>query len=77
MTATPDQQVIRNGRLLDPERRVVEVVDLLIEGDSIFETGPPGMDSPDDAVVIDATGRLLLPGLVNAHTHGHVCLFEG
>ena len=30
MTATPDHQVIRNGRLLDPERRVVEVVDLLI-----------------------------------------------
>ena len=23
MTATPDQQVIRNGRLLDPERRIV------------------------------------------------------
>ena len=23
MTATPDQQVIRNGRLLDPERRMV------------------------------------------------------
>ena len=77
MTATPDQQIIRNGRLLNPERRVVEVVDLLIEGDSIIETGPPGMDSPDDAVVIDATDRLLLPGLVNAHTHGQGSLGKG
>ena len=77
MTATPDQQIIRNGRLLNPEHRVVEVVDLLIEGDSIIETGPPGMDSPDDAVVIDATDRLLLPGLVNAHTHGQGSLGKG
>ena len=77
MTATPDRQVIRNGRLLDPERRVVEAADLLIEGDSIVETGPPGMDAPDDAGVIDASERLLMPGLVNAHTHGHGSLGKG
>ena len=77
MTATPDYQVIRNGRLLDPERRAVEVADLLIAGDSIIETGPPGLDAPDDAGVIDATERLLMPGLVNAHTHGHGSLGKG
>ena len=77
LAATSDHQVIRNGRLLDPERRVVEAADLLIEGGSIIEAGPPGMDAPGDARVIDATDRLLMPGLVNAHTHGHGSLGKG
>ena len=29
------------------------------------------MAAPDDAAIIDASRRLLHPGLVNAHTHGH------
>jgi 5-methylthioadenosine/S-adenosylhomocysteine deaminase len=71
------RQVIRNGLLLDPEQRSVEPTDLLIDGDSILEAGPPGLDAPDDATVIDATDRLLMPGLVNAHTHGHTSLGKG
>ena len=35
------------------------------------EIGPPGMAAPADAAAVDAAGRLLMPGLVNAHTHGH------
>jgi 5-methylthioadenosine/S-adenosylhomocysteine deaminase len=66
MTAT--RQVIRNGQVLDPERRTVEAADILIQGDAILELGPPGLDAPEDAAVIDAADRLLMPGLVNAHT---------
>ena len=29
------------------------------------------MPAPADAAALDASGRLLMPGLVNAHTHGH------
>ena len=68
MLATPKQQIIRNGRILDPESRTVEPTDVLIKGDEILELGAPGMDAPEDAVVIDASDRLLMPGLVNAQS---------
>ena len=63
--------IIRGGRLLDIERHAAEPADILVGGDSVREIGPPGMAAPADAAALDATGRLLMPGLVNAHTHGH------
>ena len=63
--------IIRGGRLLDIERHAAEPADILVEEDSVREIGPPGMPAPADASALDASGRLLMPGLVNAHTHGH------
>ena len=65
------KRIIRGGRLLDVGRHVAEPADVLVEGDTVREIGPPGMDAPGDAATLDAAGRLLMPGLVNAHTHGH------
>ena len=65
------RKIIRNGRLLDAPNRRAEPADILIEGDEIREIGAPGMAAPDDAETIDATDRLMMPGLVNAHTHSH------
>jgi dihydroorotase len=44
-----------------------EVRDVLIEGERIAAVGT-GIDA-GDATVIDATGQILLPGLVDLHTH--------
>ena len=63
--------IIRGGRLLDIARHAAEPADILVEGDTVREIGPPGMAAPPDAAPLDASGRLLMPGLVNAHTHGH------
>lgn len=41
--------------------------DLLIDGDRIADIGPSLQ--VDAADVIDATGRIVMPGLVNAHIH--------
>jgi cytosine/adenosine deaminase-related metal-dependent hydrolase len=41
--------------------------DLLVTGDSITEIAPAM--SVDDAQVVDATGCIVIPGLVNAHMH--------
>ena len=65
------RRIIRGGRLLDIARHAAEPADILVDGDTIREVGPPGMAAPADAVPFDAAGRLLMPGLINAHTHGH------
>ena len=69
--------VVRGGRLLDIAGHGADYADILIEGDTIREIGRPGMDAPGDARTIEAADRLVMPGLVNAHTHGHGTLSRG
>ena len=50
--------------------------DVLVEGERIAAVGP-ALPRPAGTEEIDATGCLVLPGLVNAHTHGHNNLLRG
>jgi 5-methylthioadenosine/S-adenosylhomocysteine deaminase len=50
--------------------------DVLIEEDRIVGVGPT-LAAPSDARRIDATGRIVLPGLANAHTHAGSHLARG
>jgi len=75
--AGSDFQIIRGGRVLDPARRAAVPADLLIEGGTIREIGAPGMAAPAEARPLDATDRILMPGLINAHTHAHGNLGKG
>ena len=49
--------------------------DVLLEGNSIAKVGTSLSSS--DAERIDATGKLLIPGLINTHTHAAMSLFKG
>jgi 5-methylthioadenosine/S-adenosylhomocysteine deaminase len=69
--------LIQGGMLLDLARRRLHRAELLLDRDRIAAVLPPGGSGPDDAARIDAADRLLLPGLVNAHTHGHGHLGKG
>ena len=69
--------IIRGGRLINAGRDRAEAADILIDGDTIAEVGPPGLAAPADAIAIDARDRLIHPGLINAHTHGHGNLAKG
>ncbi len=71
------RKVIRGGLLLDISSHSALPQDLIVDNDTIAEIGPPGLPGPDDAETIDAAGQLLMPGLVNAHTHGHGNLMKG
>ena len=77
MTDSAGHVLIRGGRLLDATSHEAKPTDILIEGNTILELGPPGLAAPEGARVIDAADRMLIPGLVNAHTHGHGSLAKG
>ena len=77
MADTTDFTVIRGGRLLDAQAHRAEPADILVAGDRIREIGPPGLAAPAGARTIDAADRLVIPGLVNAHTHGHGTFAKG
>ena len=64
---------------MDPQRRVLEDGAIAITGEVIVAIGQSGPVAAayDAAKVIDARGALLLPGLINAHTHLPMSLFRG
>ena len=70
-------KVIRGGRLLDITAHTAPATDILIADDTVIAIGGPGLAAPPEAETIDAADRLLMPGLVNAHTHGHGNLAKG
>ncbi len=71
--------IIKNGTILtlDSENSIFENSFLCIRGDSISEigTGNPALSKAEK--IIDARGGLILPGLVNCHTHAAMSLFRG
>lgn len=69
--------IIRGGAVLDPPAPQPREADILIADGAIREIGPPGLAAPEDAEEMSARDRLLLPGLVNAHTHSHYTLAKG
>ncbi|HEU0217360.1 MAG TPA: amidohydrolase family protein [Stellaceae bacterium] len=69
--------VIRGGRVLDIAAGTADAADILVEGDTIREIGPVAMTVPEGTAEIDASRRLVHPGLVNAHTHSHGNLGKG
>ena len=59
--------LIKNGRVVDPKNGMDEVCDLLVVDGIIQKTGVSLEDS--EAEVLDATGKIVAPGLVDLHVH--------
>ena len=76
MTATVDELtpgrpvVFRNATVLtmDDAHHVLPGADVLISGDSIAAVGP-GLEVPEGTAEIDATGGILMPGMIDTHRH--------
>jgi imidazolonepropionase-like amidohydrolase len=65
-----DRILIRGAAVLDPEAgELVEGRAVLVSGERIVEVGPTGTVRGDDALVLDATGMTVMPGLIDAHVH--------
>ena len=69
--AAPKSLVIRNGNVFDSEKGVVRPrTSVVITGDRITAVGPSdSVKTPAGATVIDATGKTVIPGLWDMHTH--------
>ena len=76
----------RDGRLLidggtvvvmDEAGTVLEGGAVLVEGDAIARLLDESDPRPSGVPVLDATGQLVIPGLVNTHGHAAMSLFRG
>ncbi|NLX54774.1 MAG: dihydroorotase [Planctomycetaceae bacterium] len=57
--------LIKNGRVIDPSQDLDRVTNVLIEGTRVAAIGVEDFEA---ATVIDATGKIVTPGLVDMHT---------
>ncbi len=68
--------LIKNALILNPSNFENKKQSLLIKDDLIAEISDEINDSDVDKI-IDAEGKILLPGLINTHTHLSMTLFRG
>lgn len=60
--------IIKNGRVIDPAQKIDAVLDVVINAGRIESIAAQVQPAADDQV-IDATGFLVTPGLVDIHVH--------
>jgi dihydroorotase len=60
--------LIKNGRVVDPANSIDAVGDVLIDGDRIQRIGRD-VAAPQDATVLDASGKVVCPGFIDIHVH--------
>ena len=61
-------RIIRNATVLTVSRGTLVNTDVLIRNGKIAAVGQ-NLKAPDDAQVIDATGKFVSPGIIDAHSH--------
>jgi adenine deaminase len=61
--------VVAGGRVVNSFTREVEALDIAIAGGRIAAIGAPGSFAETGAEVLDATGHVVVPGLIDAHFH--------
>jgi 5-methylthioadenosine/S-adenosylhomocysteine deaminase len=70
MSANDRPVVFRNGLVLtmDDSHTVLQDADVLVVDGKIAEVGH-GLTAPSDAVEIDASGGIVMPGMIDTHRH--------
>ena len=65
----PIDTVLRGGRVIDPASGLDGIADVALSGAAIAAVGP-NLPAEPAHEVIDVTGKLVIPGMID--THGHV-----
>lgn len=71
------QTLITGGLVVEDSRTEPRRADILVEGGAIRAIETAGTIDPSRGRPVDAGDRLVVPGLVNGHTHGHGALGKG
>ncbi|MEK6697625.1 MAG: dihydroorotase [Nitrospirota bacterium] len=61
--------LIKNGHIIDPANKIDEKLDILVSDGKIAKLGKPGSLAGNGARVIDAAGKIVVPGLIDMHVH--------
>jgi len=63
--------LLRGGRIIDPSQQLDDQMDLLIEGRTIADLGKGLTRAGDesDLTILELEGKLVVPGLIDMHTH--------
>lgn len=69
--------VLANANLFDPQQTQLRSADIVIEGETVAAILPAGDYQGGGHEVVDASARLVIPGLINAHTHSHAVAMRG
>lgn len=68
LAAQPYDLLIRGGRVIDPANEIDAVMDVAVEGGKIAKVAA-GISPKDAKKVIDASGAVVTPGLIDLHAH--------
>ncbi|HST58546.1 MAG TPA: dihydroorotase [Longimicrobium sp.] len=60
--------IIRGGRVVDPSLKMDAVLDVLLADGVVARVGER-LDAPESAEPIDASGLVVVPGLIDVHVH--------
>ena len=60
--------LIRGGRVIDPANKIDRKLDILIEGAKITSIGKK-LKAKSSTAIIDAQGKIVIPGLIDLHAH--------
>ncbi len=60
--------LVLGGRVVDPSRGTDEVTDLLLVAGKVEAMGRD-LGRPDEAVIVEAAGKVVAPGLIDLHVH--------
>lgn len=62
--------LLRGGTVLtmNDSHDVLRNADVLVVGESIAAVGP-GLEAPEAAMEIDASGGIVMPGMIDTHRH--------
>jgi len=61
--------LIKNGRVIDPSNKIDKIYDILVVGDKITKIGKNIKEHSSDTTVIDAKNMIVVPGIIDVHTH--------